>query len=139
MERDSIVAAAGMYAGMSPTLAVAVSHVEDWKGDSTARNTKSGALGLMQVMTFWADSFNIECGMGSLTGRWRNACVGTHIAVRYFQECGDWDCALFKYVGATCTTEDTVEHCRQKLRVGDEYVHNVMRQFGRTERIAARP
>lgn len=138
-ERDSIVARAARQAGMPEALAIAVSHVENWGGDSTARHPISGATGLMQVMPrLWADSFRTECGTDSLVGRWRNACVGTHVAARYFAECGNWDCALRRYAGAWCTPTDSWERCHKKQQAGDAYVLDVVRRFGRSDLSPAR-
>lgn len=138
-ERDSIVAEAARYAGMPAALAVAVSHVENWGGDSAVVHPVSGATGLMQVLPrTWGDSFRVECGPDSLINRWRNACVGAHIAVRYFRECGDWDCALIRYVGALCVTADGPQRCAKKQATGNEYVRDVMRSLYRTDLSPAR-
>ncbi len=133
-ERDSIVAAAARLAGMPEQLAIAVSHVENWGGDSTAVHPVSGCLGLMQVCPrTWADSFTVQCGTDSLIARWRNACVGAFIAMEYFQACGNWDCALIKYVGAECTSRDSFERCARKQRTGNQYVRTVMENIYRTD------
>lgn len=133
-ERDSIVAAAARLAGMPVPLAIAVSHTENWGGDSTSRHPISGCLGLMQVCPqIWADSFHTECGTDSLIARWRNACVGAFVAVRYFQACGNWDCALIKYVGAECTSRDTWQRCQKKKATGNQYVRDIMGRLYRTD------
>lgn len=138
-ERDSIVAFEARQAGMDPALAIAVSHVENWSGDSAAVHPRSGAVGLMQVMPFWADSFQVECyGPSDLTDRRRNACIGARIAMRYFRECGNWNCALVWYVGARCTRRDTALRCMQKREAGTSYVLLVVARFGRTDLSPAR-
>lgn len=139
-ERDSIVAYEARRAGMDPTLAIAVSHVENWGGDSAIQHRTSGAVGLMQVMpAIWSDSFQTECyGPASLTLRARNACVGVRVAVRYFEECGNWNCALVAYVGARCRPTDSPERCARKTRVGAEYVLEVVERYGRTDLSPAR-
>lgn len=137
-ERDSIVAFEARRAGMPDGVAVAISHVENWSGDSTVRHSRSGATGLMQVMHFWADSFHVECGTDSLIVRRRNACVGVRIAKLYFEQCGDWDCALRRYVGAACTKRDTPLNCERKKRVGTDYVLAVMQKMYRTDLSPAR-
>lgn len=138
-ERDSIVAFEARQAGMDPALAIAVSHVENWSGDSTAVHPRSGAVGLMQIMPFWSDSFQVECyGASDLTTRRRNACIGTRIAVRYFRECGNWNCALTWYVGARCTKRDTAWRCSQKREAATAYVLLVVTRFGRTDLSPAR-
>ena len=139
MERDSIVAQAARKAGMPQALAIAMSHVENWSGDSTAVHPKSGAVGLMQVLPkLWADSFMVECGADTIIGRWRNACVGTHVAMRYFQESGNWDDAMRKYAGAWCTERDSWERCHRKSAAGDQYVQDVVRRLYRTDLSPAR-
>ena len=138
-ERDSIVAYEARRAGMDPALAIAVSHVENWGGDSAVRHRTSGAIGLMQIMPFWADSFQAECyGGRTLFDRHRNACVGAHIGMRYFGECGNWNCALVAYVGARCRPTDSPERCARKTRIGAEYVLEVVERFGRTDLSPAR-
>lgn len=138
-ERDSIVAYEARRAGMDPALAIAVSHMENWSGDSAAAHPRSGAVGLMQVMPFWTDSFPADCyGPGDLTMRSRNACIGARIAVRYFRECGNWNCALVRYVGAECTRRDTPLRCTRKNEIGKGYVLAVVERFGRTDLSPAR-
>jgi len=138
-ERDSIVAQAAREAGMPTALAIAVSHVENWSGDSTARHPVSGALGLMQVLPrMWRDSFPIECGLDSLVARRRNACVGAHIAVEYFEQRGNWNDALRMYAGAWCTKNDSYERCARKIKAGDAYVLAVMQRLYRTDLSPAR-
>jgi hypothetical protein len=116
---------------MDPQLAIAVSHVENWGGDSAVIHPKSGAIGLMQVMPFWSDSFTTECGTSPLIDRKSNACRGVLIALMYFEECGDWDCALIKYLGAACKPKDGPLTCGRKQKAADDYIHGVMRRLGR--------
>src|SRR6266550_1517081 len=60
-QRDSIVAYEARRARVPVPLAIAVSHAENWGGDSTALSS-SGAVGLMQVMPrTWQHSFEPEC------------------------------------------------------------------------------
>lgn len=133
-ERDSIVAQAARLAGMPVPLAIAISHTENWGGDSTSRHPVSGCLGLMQVCPgIWADSFHTECGADTLIARWRNACVGAFVAMGYFRACGNWDCALIKYVGAECNARDTWLRCQKKKATGDQYVRDVMERIYRTD------
>jgi len=138
-ERDSIVAQEARLAGMPVALAIAVSHVENWSGDSTARHPASGAVGLMQILPrTWSDSFAVECGVDSLVVRRRNACVGVHVAVEYFQQRGNWNDALRMYAGAWCTARDTYERCARKIKAGDAYVLAVMQRLYRTDLSPAR-
>ncbi len=138
-ERDSIVAQEARLAGMPVALAIAVSHVENWAGDSTARHPISGALGIMQILPkTWSDSFQTECGTDSLVVRRRNACVGVHVALAYFQESGNWNDALRMYAGAWCNKTDTYAHCAKKIKAGDAYVLAVMQRLYRTDLSPAR-
>lgn len=132
-QRDSIVADEARKAGMPVGLAIAVSHVENWSGDSTARS-RVGAIGLMQVMpSHWNDSFLIECGFTSLESRRRNACVGVRVAMLYFEQHGDWNKALRAYNGALCRGVHSYVRCQRLVRAGDEYVLTVMRKLFRTD------
>lgn len=130
-ERDSIVSAQAQRFHMDPSLAIAVSHVENWGGDSAVVHPRSGAIGLMQVMPFWADSFTTECGTAPLIDRRSNACRGVLISVMYFQACGDWDCALTRYLGAECRPKDGPLLCARKRKAADDYIHGVMKRLGR--------
>ena len=132
-ERDSIVSYQAQRFGMDPKLAIAISHAENWGGDSAAVHPRSGAVGIMQVMPFWADSFRTECGIEPLTNRISNACRGVLISMKYFKDCGDWDCALQYYVGAVCTKRDGPWRCEQKQKTGERYVHAVLRNLHRTD------
>lgn len=98
-ERDQIVTAAAVRWGVPPVLAVHVSHVEDWTGDSTAVSS-SGAIGLMQIMPLWAHAFDADCGPAALTNRAKNACVGVHVMTYYFQQTNEWSSALRGYAGS---------------------------------------
>lgn len=137
-ERDTIVAQEARRAGAPATLMLAVSHTENWSGDSTATSV-TGAKGLMQVMpNIWSDSFRVECGPAELIDRRRNACVGSRIYLQYFAECGNAECALRKYVGAWCTKRDSPERCAAKQRAGTAYVLAVVQKYGRTDLSPAR-
>src|ERR1051325_2713720 len=48
-QRDSIIAQEARRAGAPVALSIAVSHVENWTGDSTAVSPR-GAVGIMQVL-----------------------------------------------------------------------------------------
>jgi len=132
--RDSIIAEEARAAGMPVALALAISHTENWGGDSTAVHRRSGATGLMQVMpTIWADSFFVECGDQPLTWRRRNACVGIQVALKYYRELGNWEDALRAYVGDVCLPRDTPARCAGKRRTGDEYLQTIVRYLYRTD------
>lgn len=108
VERDSIVAQAARDVGVPPALAVAVSHVENWTGDSLAISPR-GAVGLMQVLPrFWAHTFDLDCGAAPLLARAKNACVGVHVLAYEFQRFGTWGPALRAYGGGTTRYSDAV-------------------------------
>lgn len=101
-ERDSIVRAEALRAGVPPGLAVAVSHVEDTSGDSLALSSR-GAVGIMQVLpTYWLDAFKDECyGGRSLFDRARNACVGVRILALYHTRYRTWTNTFCHYHGSS--------------------------------------
>jgi hypothetical protein len=121
-QRDSIVAAEARKAGVPVLLALAVSHVENWTGDSMAVSVAGkqdsvtvrraimgqqraidmlGAVGLMQVLPrAWWHSFENECGCGSLFDRQRNACKGVRVLAFYLAREPTVDRALRGYHGS---------------------------------------
>lgn len=120
-QRDSIVRLAAVRAGVKPELAIAVSHVENWTGDSTVVSS-AGAIGLMQVMPRWRHSFEDECGCGPLENRWRNACVGAFILREALDSQPDVDRALRTYHGSN----------KPRLHlIGDRYAAAVLQELAR--------
>lgn len=121
-QRDSIVAREARRAGVPAALAVAVSHTENWTGDSTAVST-AGAIGLMQVMPrYWEHRFEEECGCGSLLDRRRNACKGVRVLRFYLDSLPTVDEALRAYHGSN----------KPWLRAaGDTYVRTVLEHLTR--------
>lgn len=101
-ERDSIVSVEAFRAGVPINKSLAISHTENWIGDSTAVST-SGAVGLMQIMpSYWENAFPDQCyGVGNLFNRKRNACVGVRVLRHYYIEHGNWDQAVRSYLGTT--------------------------------------
>ncbi len=98
-QRDSIVAQQARKWGVPPALAVHVSHVEDWSGDSMA-TSPAGAVGIMQVQPrFWAHAFDADCGTASLYDRTKNACVGVHVLTAFYMQTNEWASALRLYNG----------------------------------------
>ena len=99
-QRDSIVTAEARRAGVPVGLSIAVSHVENWTGDSMAVSPR-GAVGIMQVLPkFWQHSFEEECGCGSLFPRKRNACVGVRVLGSYLKQYKTTAQALRAYHGS---------------------------------------
>lgn len=121
-QRDSIVAAEARAAGVPVLLAVAVSHVENFGGDSMAVSRAGrqdsatvygastgdqaaidsiGAVGLMQVYPRkWYHAFEPDCGCGSLFDRRRNACKGVRVLRYYLARETTVDRALRGYHGS---------------------------------------
>src|SRR5574341_779469 len=92
--RDRVVLAAAQRHGVPPTLALAVSHVENWRGLPRARS-KAGAVGIMQVMP------NIHGPSATeLEDPEVNAETALRLLRRLYDRHGDWDKALRAYNGA---------------------------------------
>lgn len=137
-QRDSIVAFQARRWGMPVDLALAISHTENWRGDSLARS-HVGAVGLMQVLPkVWSNSFLLECGFEDLTNRRRNACVGVMVAMGYFYQRGNWTDALRDYVGANCLPRYTIARCARLQEHAHDYVSTVMSKMYRTDLTPAR-
>lgn len=118
VERDSIVAQEARRAGVSTSLAIAVSHVENHSGDSLAVS-RAGATGIMQVLpSFWQHAFEPECGCGSLLNRRRNACVGVRVLQLHLKRFRSVDKALRAYNGPL-----------QFRDSGDKYVSAVLERL----------
>lgn len=119
-ERDSIVSFEATRFGVPVGVALAVSHVENTRGDSAAISAR-GAVGIMQVLPrYWSRSFVGLCGSGSLADRTRNACVGVLVLAQYHAHLGSWDRALRAYDGAL--------HAHS---AGDIYVAAVLEELAR--------
>jgi hypothetical protein len=141
-ERDSIVAQEARRAGVPVRLAIAVSQVENWYGDSMAvssagsRDTATirraiegdaaaiqrlGAVGIMQVLPrMWWHSFENECGCGSLFDRRRNACKGVRVLGYYLAREKTVDAAVRGYHGSL-----------RLHTAGDGYAALVLERLGR--------
>lgn len=138
--RDSIVAAEARRAGVPVLLALAVSHVENYGGDSMAVSVAGkqdtatvrraiagqqraidtlGAVGLMQVLPrVWWHRFEEECGCGSLFDRRRNACKGVRVLAFYLEREPTVDRALRGYHGSL-----------RRHALGDDYAASVLQQM----------
>jgi len=123
-QRDSIVALEARRVGNPVGLAIAVSHTENWTGDSAAVSS-AGAIGIMQVMPFWQHSFEADCGCAPLTNRRANACRGNHVLRLYLDSLPTVDLALRSYHGSN----------KPRLHAaGDGYVATVLERIvGRKE------
>lgn len=126
--RDSLVVREARRIGVPVDWAWAISHAENWGGDSAAANPASGCVGLMQVCPYRYPSgeplhigtLEAECGPETdppLIGRRRNVCVGLHVLKECIEEHATWSAALACYGGAT------KDHTRQR------YVDAVLQQF----------
>jgi transglycosylase-like protein with SLT domain len=121
-QRDSIVAEEARSAGVPVALSIAVSHTENWTGDSMAVS-RVGAVGLMQVMPrYWEHKFEKECGCGSLFMRRLNACKGVRVLRFYLDSLPTVDDALRAYHGSNKPWLHAA---------GDAYVRSVLEQLTR--------
>jgi len=99
-QRDTLVAQEARRAGVPVALSIAVSHVENWTGDSVAVSPR-GAVGLMQVVPkYWQHEFEEECGCGSLFQRRLNACKGVRVLAFYLKQQKTTVLALRAYHGS---------------------------------------
>lgn len=97
-KRDVLVIKYAHKYGVDTALALDVSHAENWTGNPKAVSPM-GAIGLMQVMPFWAGTFP-ECGTDLYDGP-TNVCYGIQILRSYLIQCGrNTYCATNKYNGA---------------------------------------
>lgn len=110
------VQAQARHAGVPEQLAQAVIMVEsgcDWRAHSD-----SGAIGLFQVLPFWAKTaYAAHCGNDSLYSAVPNICFGVHILRHYERRCrGSWACALRKYSGNAPGYAQKVQRWMQVLK-----------------------
>lgn len=115
--RDSIVAESAKRWNIPVELAIAISHVENWSGDSTAVSS-AGAVGIMQVMPMWGPGGRYDLSgrcvqragvpawdlplrdTRDLTNMDLNACLGMQVLRNAFDTHGNWNAALRAYNGA---------------------------------------
>ncbi len=84
--RDSVVLREARWAGLPERIAYAVTHAENWGGDTTAVST-AGAVGVMQIMPVHWDAWRVECyGDRKIVDMHRNACIGVHLLLDYHGE-----------------------------------------------------
>jgi soluble lytic murein transglycosylase-like protein len=119
-DRDAVVVRAALEFGVPAHLALAVSHTENWGGDSVAVSRK-GAVGIMQVMPRAHVSTTVAlCGAPErLVELECNARVGVYILRSYRNQYGDWPTALRRYVGVV-----------RNHSVGNAYVQAVSEKLG---------
>jgi len=99
-------------------IAYAVSHAENYNGDSTALNPRTGAIGILQIHPVHFGALAGVCyGSGSMTNLKRNACYGMKILRGYYDQTGSWSAALRKYLGYKTNTkallaylDDVIDH-----------------------------
>jgi len=81
-------------------IAIAVSHAENPNADSTARNVRTGALGIMQIHPSNFGNYDDRCyGPGDMKNLRRNACYGMLLLRGYYDQTGSWGAALRLYLG----------------------------------------
>jgi len=99
-------------------IAYAVSHAENYSGDSTARNTRTLAVGIMQIHPMNFGTLDYECyGPGDMTVLIRNSCYGMVLLRGYYDQTGSWSAALRLYLGYKTNTaallsylDDVIDH-----------------------------
>ena len=99
--RNMAVREAAIRWGVNVDTALAISHVENWRGIPGAWSRTGCCVGVMQVnVGYWYGKFHKECGGSDLFDPRTNACYGVLIWRHHLGECGgDGDCALRAYVG----------------------------------------
>ncbi len=109
---------------------LAISHTENWNGDSTAQQPTTGCVGLMQTCPYrypsgerlWIGAYEEDCGPETdppLVGRRRNVCVGLHVLTECIMNAtrAVWSEVLACYGGAT------------QRATRQQYFADVMRRF----------
>lgn len=104
--------------GVPYRIAYAVSHAENYSGDSTARNPRTHALGIMQIHPVNFGTLDHLCyGAGDMTQLRRNACFGMVLLRGYYDQTGSWSAALKLYLGFKNNvqawmdyTDDIIDH-----------------------------
>jgi len=99
-------------------VAIAVSRSEVHNADSTARNVRTGALGVMQIHPSNFHDYASACyGLGDMTNLKRNACYGNLLLRGYYDQTGSWSAALRLYLGYKTNTaallsylDDVIDH-----------------------------
>ncbi len=98
-QRDTLVAREARRQGVPVWLALSIAHAENWTGDSTAVNPRSGAIGLLQIHPVNFGRFP-ECGE-NIRNRYTNVCYGIQILGHCIESAEDLSQALSCYGGAT--------------------------------------
>lgn len=97
--RDSVALREARRFGVPRRIVYAVTHSENFGGDSTAVST-AGAVGILQIMPMNHDAYREECyGDRHITDMARNACIGVNLLREYREQEGSWSAALRRYVG----------------------------------------
>jgi soluble lytic murein transglycosylase-like protein len=99
-------------------VAIAVSRSEVHNADSTARNTRTGALGILQIHPVNFGTLDPLCyGPGDMTNLKRNSCYGMVLLRGYYDQEGTWSAALRLYLGYKTNTaallsylDDVIDH-----------------------------
>ncbi len=97
--------------GVPEQIAMAVTHAENYTADSTARNAKTGALGVAQIHPSNFGDYDHWCyGPGSMTNLKRNSCYGMLLLRGYFDQTGSWSAALRLYLGYRTNTRALLDY-----------------------------
>lgn len=90
---------------VDPDLVVALAFVES--SFNHRAESRAGARGLLQVMPFWAEEFDVQFDVNYLYDIEYNVDVGLSIYKHYLWQCqGEITCALFRYHGSYGTSGD---------------------------------
>lgn len=115
--RDSVVFREAARFNVPWRIAYAVTHSENYSGDSTAVSS-AGAVGILQIHPINFGVYPETCyGERHITDMSRNACVGVRLLRGYYDQTGSWSAALRKYLGYKRNTkallaylDDIVDH-----------------------------
>ncbi len=116
--RNNAVRYAAKRWGVPLNILSAVSHAENYSGDSAAVNRRTGAIGILQIHPVNFKTLDSVChGPGDMTNLRRNACYGAVLLKGYKDQTGSWSAALKLYLGYKTNTralisymDDVIDH-----------------------------
>ncbi len=115
--RDSVAFREAKRLGVPWRIVYAVTHSENYSGDSTAVNRSSGAIGIFQIHPINFNAYPECYGDRHITDMARNSCVGIMLLAYYRAQEGSWGAALRRYLGFRTNvsawmsyTDDIIDH-----------------------------